>query len=54
MLPILFKVIECVLREDLKEVALPAQSPLQRGYTENSSPLNATFLWKNFIEKVKT
>ena len=53
VLPILLKVIEYILREDLKEVVLPVQSPLQRGFTENSSPLNAAFLLEEFYRESK-
>ena len=53
VLPILLKVIEFILREDLKEVALPVQSQLQRGFTENSSPLNAAFLVEEFYRESK-
>ena len=53
VLPILLNVIEYILREDLKEVALPVQSPLQRGFTENSSPLNAAFLVEEFYRESK-
>ena len=53
VLPILSKVIEYILRKDLKEVALPVQCPLQRGITENSSPLNAAFLVEEFYRESK-
>ena len=53
VLPIVLKLIEYLLREDLREVTLPQQSKLQRGFTEQASPLNAAFLVEEFYRERK-
>ena len=53
VLPIVLKLIEYLLREDLREVTLPQQSKLQRGFTEQASPLNAAFLVEEFYRESK-
>ena len=49
--PILLKVIEYVLRIDLRDFTL--QSYLQRDFTKDSSPLNAAFLVEDFYRESK-
>ena len=53
VLPIVLKLIEYLLSEDLREVTLPQQSKLQRGFTEQASPLIAAFLVEEFYRESK-
>ena len=57
VLPIFAKIIECIVRTDLKPLLLQNQSVLQRGFTENTSPTNAALiveeLYREFEDKNK-
>ena len=41
------------LKKDLKESVLKHQSPLQRGFTENASPLNCAIIVDEVIREGK-
>ena len=47
------KIIEFILKKDLKESVLRHQSPLQRGFTENASPLNCVVIVDEVIRECK-
>jgi len=51
VLPILLKIIyiEAILKVDLRNGKFYIQSPLQRGFTENASPLNAAIVLEEVI-----
>ena len=53
VLTVILKIIEFILRKDLKDVFDTKQSPLQRGFTSNSSPLNCAFLVEEFYRESK-
>ncbi|XP_033738221.1 uncharacterized protein LOC117325588 [Pecten maximus] len=44
IMPVLYKILEVLLRKHLKEITDPIQSRLQRGFTANASPLHCTLL----------
>ncbi|MEW8547744.1 MAG: reverse transcriptase family protein, partial [Candidatus Thiodiazotropha sp.] len=50
---VLMKIIEFILKKDLKESVLKHQSPLQRGFTENASPLNCAIIVDEVIREGK-
>ncbi|XP_033724537.1 uncharacterized protein LOC117314580 [Pecten maximus] len=43
-MPVLYKILEVLLRKHLKEITDPIQSRLQRGFTANASPLRCALL----------
>jgi hypothetical protein len=56
VLPVFVKIIEYIVRTDLKQLLLQNQSVLlQRGFTENTSPTNAALiveeLYREFEDK---
>ena len=44
VLPIFIKLIEFIARIDLRPILLSKQSPIQRGFTEGTSPINAAVI----------
>jgi hypothetical protein len=44
VLPILCKILEHIARNNFRTILTKQQSPLQRGFTINTSPLNAAFV----------
>ena len=46
VLPILCKILEYIARINFRPVLLKNQSPLQRGFTPNTSPLNAAVIFE--------
>ena len=48
VLPIILKIIEYILRKDLRKTFDSQQSPLQRGFTPNASPMNCALLLEEF------
>ena len=50
---VLMKIIEFILKKDLKESVLKHQSPLQRGFTENASHLNCAIIVDEVIRECK-
>ena len=53
VLPILLKIIEYILRLDLRSGSLRIQSPLQRGFTTNTSPMNAAVVVEEIYREYK-
>lgn len=53
VLPILLKIIEAILKVDLRNGKFYIQSPLQRGFTENASPLNAAIVLEEVYREYK-
>ncbi|XP_063436985.1 uncharacterized protein LOC134718414 [Mytilus trossulus] len=55
VLPILLKIIEFILRLDLRSCSLKLQSILQKGFTANTSPLNAAIIldkvYREYMDK---
>ncbi|CAC5371817.1 unnamed protein product [Mytilus coruscus] len=55
VLPILLKIIEFILRIDLRSGSLKLQSILQKGFTTNTSPLNAAIIleevYREYMDK---
>ncbi|XP_063427215.1 uncharacterized protein LOC134710750 [Mytilus trossulus] len=55
ILPILLKIIEFILRIDLRSGSLKLQSILQKGFTANTSPLNAAIIleevYREYMDK---
>ena len=47
--PILSKVLESVITERIKPIILEQQNKLQRGFTENSSPINCSLIIEESI-----
>ena len=50
---VLVKIIEFILKKELKEAVSNHQSPLQRGFTENASPLNCAIIVDEVIRESK-
>ena len=50
VLPVLLKIIDFILRKDLRNAIDPQQSALQRGFTANCSPMNCGFLVEEFYK----
>lgn len=46
VLPIFIKLIEFIARIDLRPILLSKQTPIQRGFTENTSPINAAVIFE--------
>ncbi|CAG2222940.1 unnamed protein product [Mytilus edulis] len=44
VLPVFCKIIESILKLRIRPTSLPRQCTLQRGFTQNSAPLNASFI----------
>jgi hypothetical protein len=53
VLPILLKIIEAILKVDLRNGKFYIQSPLQRRFTENASPLNAAIVLEEEYREYK-
>ena len=51
--PVLNRLLEAVLKSRIKSVILEKQNPLQRGFTENSSPKNCVLLVEEFYRNNK-
>ena len=51
--PVLNRLLEAVLKFRIKSVILEKQNPLQRGFTENSSPMNCALLVEEFYRNNK-
>ncbi|CAC5394456.1 unnamed protein product [Mytilus coruscus] len=51
VLPILCKIIEYIARIDFRPILLEKQSPLQRGFTPNTSPLNAAIIFEEIYRE---
>ena len=51
--PVLNRLLEAVLKFRIKSVILEKQNPLQRGFTENSSPMNCVLLIEEFYRNNK-
>ena len=49
VIPILTKLIETVIRSRIKPLILESQNGLQRGFTENSSPMNTALILEEYI-----
>ena len=45
-MPIFIKLIEFIARIDLRPILLLKQSPIQRGFTEDTSPINAAVIFE--------
>ena len=52
--PILSKLLESVIRERIKPIILEQQNKLQRGFTENSSPMNCSSIMEGVQERTRT
>ena len=46
--PVLNRLLEAILKFRIKSVLSDCQNPLQRGFTENSFPMNCALLVKEF------
>lgn len=46
--PVLTRLIETVLKNRIKDTLLSQQNPFQRGFTQNSSPMNCALLIEEF------
>ena len=44
VLPVLCKIIESILKIRVRPISDTAQCSLQRGFTQNSAPINAAFI----------
>ncbi|CAC5361772.1 unnamed protein product [Mytilus coruscus] len=44
VLPVFCKIIESILKLRIRPISIPLQCTLQRGFTQNSAPLNASFI----------
>ena len=53
VLPVLGKVIECILRNRIQPLILEQQSAVQRGFTANVSPLNAALILEEVTRESK-
>lgn len=51
--PVLSKIIELVLRAKIRPVINEVQSPLQRGFTEQSSAMNCALIVEEFLRECK-
>ena len=51
--PTISKILESVLRERIKPFILGSQNPLQRGFTEGSSPMNCSLILEEYIRNNK-
>ena len=49
VIPILTKLLETIIRSRIKPLILENQNNLQRGFTENSSPMNTALIFEEFI-----
>ena len=49
VIPILTKILELVIRDRIKPLILEKQNNLQRGFTENSSPMNTSLILGEYI-----
>ena len=53
ILPIFTKILEAVLRQKLKPLIEEKQNNLQRGFTQNSSPMNCSLILEEVIREHK-
>ena len=53
ILPILSKLLECILRDRIKPYIEEVQNPMQRGFTKNSSPMNCSLILEEYIRENK-
>lgn len=53
VLPVILKVVEFVLRAELRSRTDHTQNPLQRGFTRRSSPLNCALIMEEFLNHCK-
>ena len=44
VLPVIFKIIDSILKSRIRKKSDPIQCTLQKGFTEKSAPLNAAFI----------
>ena len=51
--PVLTRLLEVILKNRIKPILLEKQNPLQRGFTENSSPMNCALLVEEFYRNNK-
>ena len=51
--PVLVRLLEAALKGIIKSTLLSQQNPLQRGFTENSSPINCALLVEEFYRNNK-
>lgn len=51
ILPILSKLLECILRDRIKLHIEATQNPMQRGFTKNSSPMNCSLILEEYIRE---
>lgn len=51
--PAITKILESVLRQRIKPIIAAQQNNLQRGFTENSSPMNCSLILEEFISDRK-
>ena len=51
--PVVIRLIEAVLRSRIKLKLLSQQNCLQRGFTENSSPMNCAMIFEKFFRNNK-
>lgn len=49
VIPIFTKILELVIRDRIKPLILGKQNKLQRGFTENSSPMNTALILEEYI-----
>ena len=49
VIPVLTKLLELVFRSRIKSLILDKQNNMQRGFTENSSPMNTALILEEFI-----
>ena len=51
--PTISKILEALIRERIKPVITENQNPLQRGFTEGSSPMNCSLILEEYIRNNK-
>lgn len=51
ILPILSKLLECILRDRIKPHIEATQNPMQRGFTKISSPMNCSLILEEYIRE---
>ena len=51
--PTISKILESLIRERIKPIITESQNPLQRGFTEGSSPMNCSLILEEYIRNNK-
>ena len=53
VIPIITKTLELIIRARIKSLIIEKQNTLQRGFTENSSPMNTALILEEYIRDPK-